>query len=102
MCDQVVKQLIVERVRELGRVTSPSASYNDLRQKLGISSSNTVFKRALGSAIGDELVRYHKPSPEGNCDDSRPISLSPGPAVLQTVTSRATPYSDSLRPYFVP
>lgn len=96
MCNEAVRRKIVERLFELGSVCSESASNSDLRKKLGVESSNTVFKRALGSAVHREMVVRHRPVATGLYDDDRPITLMPGPAARQLV-----PGASQQQPYFV-
>lgn len=97
MCNQAVKQQIVERLCALGSVCSESASNRELRLQLGFDTSNNVFKRALGSAIKDEMIIRHRPAPTSLCDDQRPVTLVPGPAAGKVLLlQRAQP-----QPYFV-
>ncbi len=97
MCNEAVKQQIVERLCALGSVCSESASNRDLRQQLGFETSNNVFKRALGSAIKDDMVIRRRPPATGLYDDHRPVTLTPGPAADKVLASR----SAQPQPYFV-
>ncbi len=101
MCDESVRQQLVERVIALGQVCSVTASIDDLRRQCGINSSNTVFKEALGSAIHHGLLTRHRPPAAALYDDERPITITPGPHAPQAAARQMTPYSDSLRHYFV-
>lgn len=102
MCNESVRRQIVEWVVACGSIHSETASMSDLRQKCGINSSNVVFKRALGSAVHHGLLVYHRPPAQALYDDDRPVTITPGPYAPRAAAPQTTPYSDSLRPYFVP
>jgi hypothetical protein len=101
MCNQAVRQQLVDRVLALGRVHSETGSINELRRKCGIESSNKVFKRALGSAVKDGLVYCPRPAAQGVDDGDRSMTLIPGRKTSRKLVPQITPYSESLRPYFV-
>ncbi len=95
MCNEAVKQKIVEQVCAKGRVSSDTASMRELKMKLEINTSNSVFSKALGCAIRNSLIIRHRPAATGLYDDVRPITLLPGPAASSMRRPDAQPL-----PYF--
>lgn len=74
MADPALCERIVEALKWIG---GPVTARNpaELREKLGISWSNTQFKRALGSLIDRGVVLRSRPNPEGPGDSYQPVTI---------------------------
>lgn len=92
MCNHEIRQAIVDRLTHHGPVRSMSGSIAELRVACGIFCSNTQFKRALGSAIRNGEVVWHRAPAECKDDDERPIKICAAITPSQYMATVRRPY----------